>query len=219
MQFLIIVTSPGYDTNEDPGLLDITYRQMQPGLDITNTQTTGQITNQMKSAQILNLDFQYTINFSPKFNIGINAGLIGANNIRTLYRISAHGKLYYQEETFNPDGTSSGLNEYLIDTEPVELIFDFIFGGKIEVCPEFFITPRLAVNASIGYMLTLPAELWGVNAKYANWEFTESSAASGYNDVASDTYYNFDPRKMPDGSTWKMDLSGLYGGISISVFF
>jgi len=199
---------------------------------------------------ILHLDAQYTVNFSPAFNIGVSGSVMTyIQTPRMTLSIGKHalGGLYYRQQFFN--GTDY---DYLpaIDNTPIVYQFDSTrFAGlRGELRPEIFITPRLALTMKIGYLWTPPLSVTGVKAGYAAWDFRESEgvdhatwvpadeAASPIdtppqlpwdpdhpreqdNNQSSWIYYGWNPFMSPDSGRWAFDLSGLYAGVFVSVFF
>lgn len=217
-----------YSTGEyyrwDEGYGDYTDRPwdyFQPGIaDVSipnDTSSTGQVTNRMTGGIFPHIDLQYTLNISPAFNIGFKAGIFSGMDITTAYRISSTGGLYYQETVIDELGGSEPIIKR--DYQDVELIFGGFGGARVEVAPEYFITPRMALNLTLGYSLSTKAKLWGAKATAADWEFTDMALESGSNLGSEETYLGFDPHIKPDGTDWYYELSGLYGGLAFSVFF
>ncbi len=200
---------------------EILYSDIQPDLpDTFNTggDAVGQITGQLTSTVIPHLDFQYTINFSPSFNIGINAGVVGYINPEMEVRYGSHGDLFFNNQEYDDTGAEGAVTAQK-DTMPMTYVFESTVGGKIELCPEVFITNRIAVTGVAGYMYIPPAVLRSVFASEGDWEYYADAVESNYSSQAVEKYFGFDPINMPGGGEWTLDFSGFYAGISVSVFF
>jgi hypothetical protein len=198
---------------------EVTYGDLQPTLPADFTASgVGQITGDLYDATAFHLDFQYTLNFSPVFNIGLKAGVVNYFRPVMLMRYTSNSGLYYNGSGYDTD-SSDAADNLQIDGMPFEYIFESAFGGKIEICPEIFITHRIAVSGVIGYQYILPAVLRTVNASEGQWAYYDMAVASNFSGTAVETYYGLDPVKAPDGTSWTIDFSGLYAGISLSVFF
>lgn len=207
-----------WDPSEFPDQYHLHWSFFQPDLPSPLDGEIGQITASINRAVFFHLDGQVTFNISPQFNIGIRLGAVIGPGIQIDYRHAATGGLFSRTEAFDPTGDPP---EDIItrDYQDLLLSFGLLYGGKIEICPEIFITPRLAVSGIAGYILTNKAEPRLAFASNGDWGFYKSALESRYNESAEKAYFGLDPRIMPDGTVWAMDLSGLYAGFSLSFFF
>jgi len=205
------------DDNEN----SLTWADYQPDLVSTDdpnmNATVGQATNDIKEGMILHLDLQYTLNFSPKFNLGLNLGILRAPYLTTVYDISSTNGIRVKDYDYSIPGPDN----YTVtkDRTPITLKFNSFFGAKVELCPELFFTPRMALNGVVGYMITSETTVREAYGDYADWGFYDESLESNYNGFADDLYFGFDPSKMPGGDPWSLNFSGLYGGLSITLYF
>jgi len=207
-----------WDPSQDSSQYDVYWSDFQPDLPAPLDETIGQITSNFSGGFLFHLDGQYTLNFSPRFNVGIRVGFVTAPALKTEYRLSSNSGLYVSTTAY--DSTDGSTSEVITrDYQPITLVFNPLFGGRIEICPEYFITPRLAVNAVLGYMITNRPGVRLAFASSGDWGFYDQALESNYNQQAEDSYFGLDPRRMPDGSLWTMNLTGLYAGISGSFFF
>ncbi len=210
------------------------------GLEATFSQWTAQF-----RATFLRLDAQYTLNFSPRFNVGLAGGIFNAlGNVRMIVDIGGNNSgLYYRHQlATDQDPPASGAYYHMpfIDTEAVEYLFmdQFIPGLRAELRPEFFITPRLALSARIGFMWMLPIPVREVYATNAKWWFYQEGKdplswkpTPGYEPTAtygdlysgeersSWVYYGWNPLLRPDGKYWAFDMSCVYAYAGLSFFF
>ncbi len=223
---------------------NLKYKDLQPELpalipsgrggvfEATNTgptQYTGDV-----SMNIMHLDIQYNFNFSPKFNIGINGGVVFVNNPSMKYTVSYFpAGIYYRSISSDTNGNYFYTPQ--IDPNPLTYIFNSGIGGKIEIKSEYFIFPRLAFRISLGYIYLPTLKIREVKATHATWEFYEygdrkeiDSSTWEYdpdnlyddtNNTASYVYYGFNPTKRPDGKRFELNLSNIYIEISASFFF
>jgi len=204
-----------YDPGQDGSLAELTWSFFQPELPATfGEETVGQVTNQLTGGLLATAGLQYTLNFSPRFNLGLKLGVLAGMGLRTAYRLSSAAGQFVQTEVV-------GEQDPLVtrDYQDIILLYDQLFGGKIELRPEYFITPRLAVTGMAGYMKTTEGRVREAYASRGDWGFYEGALESGYNRKAEETYFGLDPRKMPDGGIWTLDFSGLYAGLAVSFFF
>lgn len=213
----VMTIIPGESFRLDDNENSYQWSDYQPAVatDIpTLDNTVGQMTNDITGALIFHLDLQYTLNFSPRFNLGFNLGVLGCPYLETAYDISSNDGLRIKDYDYITD-------TYTVtkDRTPITLIFSGLYGAKAELCPEWFITPRMALTGVLGYMITTRATVRSAYGEYADWGFSEESIASNYSDFANDLYFGFDPSKMPDGDPWELFFSGLYGGFSFTLFF
>ena len=204
------------------GGTDVTYTEAQPDLPFTPAiPEFDQITGALTTAFAPHLDFQYTINFAPVFNIGINLGVLGFFEpvLEVLYG-GNDNSIYYSGTGYSEvDGSEEADGVALKDSVPMQYVFESTFGAKIEICPEFFITHRIALTGVIGYLYTFPSPLRGVSATQGEWGYYAEALASGFGADAVEKYYGFDPINAPGGGSWALDFSGLYAGIALSIFF
>ena len=204
-----------YDTEQDGSLPDLSWSFFQPDLPAPyGEEPVGQVTNRLTGGLLASAGLQYTLNFTPRFNLGIKLDILAGMGLQSAYRLSGTAEQYVQTEV-------AGAEDPLItrDYQDIILLYDQLFGGKIELRPEYFITPRLAVTAIAGYMKTTDGRVREAYASRGDWGFYEEALDSGYNAKAEATYFGLDPRKMPDGGTWTLDFSGLYAGLAVSFFF
>ncbi len=174
----------------------------------------GQITNTVFGGMILHLDLQYTLNFSPAFNLGFNLGALFSPYLASSYKISSNSGLYVKDYEYDN-------NDYTVSKDRTAITLEYeAFGGvKFEVAPELFLTPRLALSGVLGYMVTSNASVYRAKAENGDWGFYAESLATGYNDFVDDIYFGFDPSLMPGGDPWSINFSGLYGGLTFTLFF
>ena len=179
---------------------DFTYGDIQP--DLTNPLAADNADQRavVQSIWLSHVDAQFTFNFSPQFNLGIKLGWIFSPDITV--RLSTNP--YHLAEAWNTAGTTQ-TDSIVLEEDEIDLVFNHLHGVRVELAPEFFITPRFAVNAAIGYIYTLPADVFEVRIGTRKFE--------------SSGYYGYDPTLMPDGTPWVFDFSAVYGGVSVSVFF
>ncbi len=196
----------------------VDWSDFQPDLPTALDGEVGQATAIIQNSLIFHLDGQYTINFSPKFNLGIKLGAVLGPRMQIGYELSSNDGLYVRTVSYD-DETADETYVITKDYQEVVNVFKPVFGGRVELCPEIFITPRLALNLTIGYMLTNSAEVRESYASMGDWGFYGTAIDSGYNSRADEAYFGFDPRIMPDGETWTLNLSGLYAGLAFSFFF
>lgn len=180
---------------------DVSYSAIQTGLPGTLGSDTTTVGASITNFWLSHVDAQYTINFSPRFNLGIRLGFVSFGG--TQLKLASHP--YYQTTVWNPV-TGNPIQVVDMENRDITLDFDATVGGKLEIAPEFFITPRFALSAVIGYILTADAVCSG-------------SHLSGGDTVDPAEYYDYDPSLMPDGTPWVFNFSGLYGGITLSMFF
>lgn len=201
------------------------------------------------SYDLLGLNAQYTLNLSPKFNIGLSGGPLFHLHKPTMtlqYGSGELGGVFYRERYWDADSSAYDYHP-AIDTKLLEYTFDSfgLAGGRVELRPEFFITPRLALTLRIGYLYTFPLCVSEVLATNASWSFsssgadattwnpgedsttsadsfdigifsTDSDAAEQY---ASWKYYGLNPLLNPEGGRWIFDVSHAYAVLSITVYF
>ncbi len=162
-----------------------------------------------------------------------------------LYGASVDSGLFYRQQLVDSaedDETVQNAHYYdqpFIDKKPIHYLFDSdLPGGKFEIRPEFFITPRLAVHAKIGYLLMPKMHVRQIHATYADWYFNEEDRDTNTwvpdpawvpglgkgefdwdEQQASYVYYGFNPLLKPEEGRWILDLSSFYWQIGISVFF
>ena len=177
-----------------------TYGDIQPQLAGSPAAETADLKAAVQSIWISHVDLQYTINFSPEFNIGVKLGWVFCPD--TIVRISTNP--YYKLESWDSAGTALA-DAIVQEAGGIDLVFGHMHGGRVEIAPEFFITPRIAINAVAGYILTLPVSVWEVRIGTKHFESAD--------------YFGYDPTLMPDGTPWSFDLTSFYGGLSVSVFF
>lgn len=175
--------------------------------------------------KIIHLDFQYTHNFRPFFNLGFRGSLLTTAGPPTM---SLTTDLIYKDYSVDPSTPTS--NDYVLKLEenPVEYTYTMGLGAKAEVRPEFFITPRLALNAKLGFMwmgnlrpreVHASAAWWDFGGENKDWEYEPGNPESMNND-ASDLYYGWDPRKLPNGEELKIDdFAVVYSSLGLSFFF
>lgn len=244
-----VMTGEHYRVDEDIRILSV-----QPGLasavdpwglggggtDAAFSQWTAQF-----RATFLRLDAQYTINFSPSLNVGLAGGIFNAlGNVRMFVDIGGDNSgLYYRQQLAtnqDPLATGTYYQQPFIDAESVEYLFmdQFIPGLRAEIRPEFFITPRLALSARIGFMWMLPIPVREVYATNAKWWFYQDGKeplawkpTPGYvpatvadnlyysEERASWVYYGWNPLLRPDGTYWAFDMSCVYAYVGLSFFF
>jgi hypothetical protein len=235
---------------------DRTRRGAQPGLPASDTNASwGIIYSPPRydisqwtagiSLALTHLDLQFTINVAPVLNIGISAGFVATPGNPTMtVLIGSHeseGLFYRGVYADRGDSVTNGMyfSQPLRDRKSLTYLFDFAVGGKVQVRPEFFITPRLAVHAVLGYLLMAPAQVREAHATHASWFFYDkpnrttwvpdpawnphsrdgSMAKDSGEQEASYIYYGFNPLLMPDGKRWTLDLSGLYWQVGAAFFF
>jgi len=210
-----------YRWDGDYGGPDVPYATAQPDLPFTPSSVVfDQITGALTTAFAPHLDFQYTINIAPVFNIGINLGVLAFfEPVMTVLYGGNNNSMFYNGTGYADDGTISSTSTSLKDSVPMQYIFENMIGGKIEICPEFFITPRIAITGVAGYLYTFPAPLRGVKATFGEWGYYAEAVASGFGADATERYYGFNPVNKPGGGLWTLDLSGFYAGAAVSVFF
>ena len=211
-----------YRWDGDYGGPDVTYAEAQPNLPFTpSSATIDQITGALTATVIPHLDFQYTVNFAPVFNIGINLGVLSFINptLEVLYGGNTNCLYYSGTGYLESDGTVDPTGTSYYDPLPMEYVFDTTFGAKIEICPEFFITHRIALTGVIGYLYTFPSALREVRASQGEWAYYPEAVESGFGADTVEKYYGFDPVNAPGGGEWTLDFSGFYWGVAVSVFF
>lgn len=214
----------------------------------TETQNLSQYSSQFR-ASFIRLDAQYTLSFSPKFNVGLAGGIFNAlGNVRMFAKIGGETEgLYYRkllaQETDPETGEAVAGGFYydqpFIDTTVVEYLFmdQFIPGIRAELRPEVFITPRIAVSARLGFLWMLPLKVREIHAREASWWFYQKGkdplswspdpaydpAGAWVNDTveqrASWRYYGWNPLLRPDGKYWTYDISSAYIYVGFSFFF
>ncbi|MBN2051613.1 MAG: hypothetical protein JW760_14270 [Spirochaetales bacterium] len=213
-----------WDPSEYPDQERLVYSDVQPDLpfpSLTDDEI-GQITGAFSGGTGVHLDFQYTLNITPFFNVGINVGILGFLRPVLTVLYGSSGDLYFNDSGYDDGGLISDGELTDIaqkDKMPMEYVFNSLLGGKIELCPEFFITPRMALSGTVGYMYTFPMGLREVLASERQWAYYSSAIESNYNEGAIEKYYGFNPLYAPGGGEWSLDLSGFYAGLSLSVFF
>ncbi|MBN2049315.1 MAG: hypothetical protein JW760_02625 [Spirochaetales bacterium] len=176
------------------------YGDIQDGLPGTLGNETAGMNAAVQSTSFFHVDAQYTITFSPQFNLGAKLGLLFNGN--TTVRLSTEP--YKLLEGWDP--VSGTVADVIVqEKDGIDLVFDHQQGVRIELTPEVFLTPRLALRAAVGYIWTLPAEIFEVRVGTTHYDASE--------------YFGYDAALMPDGSPWTFDFTSLYGGISVSVFF
>jgi len=179
---------------------DLTYGDIQEALPGSLGDGEASMQAAVQRISLFHVDAQYTINFSPRFNLGIKLG--GVFNGDATVRLSTEP--YKLPESWNPD-TGNPENTIIKGKDGIDLVFDHQFGARVEVTPEVFITPRLALRAAVGYIWTPPVDIFEVRV--------------GTTHFSADEYFGYDAALMPDGSPWTFDFTSLYGGFSVSVFF
>lgn len=209
-----------------------------PDQDLVASQWTAQF-----RAAFFRLDAQYTFNFNPKFNIGLSGGVFNAiSNVRMYVDIGGDSSgPYYRKQLATDDDPPSYFQQPFMDTASVEYLFmdQFLPGVKTELRPEFFITPRIALSARIGFLWMKPLTVREIHASYASWWYYQKGkdATSWIYDPAyapgeyswdnidageqraSWIYYGWNPLLRPDGKYWLYDLSGVYAQVGVSFFF
>ena len=128
---------------------------------------------------MLGLSGQFTLNIFPWLNIGLHGGPlfhVYEPRMKVSYGSGSLGGLFYREKYWDPDADGgNGAYGYhpALDTGLPEYTFDSygFAGARVEVRPEVFITPRLAIALRIGYLWTLPLSVGEVNTTYARWTF------------------------------------------------
>jgi hypothetical protein len=200
---------------------------------IIPNQQTGKI-----NVTFAHIDAQWTINISPSFNIGISGSLVVLpSNPKMTYEYGASGSgggVYFRQRTAN---TNTGEFDEVpaLDTKPLVYTFNTGVGARLEIRPEFFITPRLAIHAQAGYLFFSKLKLRQIDATYGSWSFYEqgmdsstweydpaspnTSGNAGLSKQASEMYYGLNPTKKPDGGRFELDLSGFYASIGLSFYF
>jgi hypothetical protein len=209
-----------YDPSQDSSLAAVPWSYFQPDLPaVYGTQEVEQITNRLASGLLITGDIQYTFNFSPRFNIGVKLGVLAGAGLTTAYRLSSTASQFIQTTVY--DDVSGAVSDTLItrDYQEIILLYDQLAGAKVEIRPEFFITPRLAVTGIAGYMKTTEGRVREAYASHGDWGFYQEALDSGYNGGVEETYFGLDPRKIPGGGIWTLDFSGLYAGLALSFFF
>lgn len=242
---------------------DMPYASLQPGLPAEDRTVPwgalpdapspmygiSQLTSQF-TFMLAHLDVQFTLNIHPKFNVGLSVGpVMFVTNPTMTTTIGSKNSLFYRAQFADPAAggvVDSGqyYSQPMLDNNPITYIFEMPgglpgIGGRAEVRPEFFITPRFAVHGTIGYLLMAPLFVREVHASNASWSFYQDQsyatwaanpdfdfAAAGtakdnawYNQFSSWVYYGWDPLLMPDGGRWVLNLSCLYFQIGVSFFF
>lgn len=102
-----------------------------------------------------------------------------------------------------------------------------VYGGKVEIKPEYFILPRLSLHAPIGYMLTTTASIFSINSSEGAWEFSSMSQAHDSTTwspsetpyESTDRYYGYNPTRYYDGTPITLNLSGITVSLGASFFF
>ncbi len=179
-----------------------------------DTVPVGQVSNNFVGGMILHLDLQYTLNFTPAFNLGFNFGALFSPYLASSYKISSNSGLYVKDYEYDN-------NNYTVSKDRTAITLEYkAFGGvKFELIPELFLTPRLALSGLLGYMVTTNASVYRAYAENGDWGFYAESLATNYNDFVDDIYFGFDPSLMPGGDPWSINFSGLYGGLTFTLFF
>lgn len=240
------------------------YGDYQPGGAFGGTSDVDSIENYMErgyqetgpavfarySYDMIGVNAQYTISLSPKFNIGLSGGpLVHARKptMTLQYGTGELGGVFYRERYWD-----AGAGDYdyhpAIDTKLLEYTFGSfgLAGGRVELRPEFFITPRLALTLRVGYMYTFPLRVAKVLATNASWSFSGAggadpatwvpgavattsadafdieifdTAADAAEQYASWRYYGLNPLVNPEGARWIFDISHAYAVLSMTVYF
>ncbi|MDD5066244.1 MAG: CsgG/HfaB family protein [bacterium] len=215
------------------------YNSLQPYLPVISNgfYNTANSPNQWTGRLDLlpaHVDLQYTINISPKFNIGINSGfLFFLANPKMVYTIGNSTGLFYRQVTSSTNGEYYEIAGK--DTKPLLYTFDSGIGGRISIKPEYFITPRLAVHAMAGFIFFTKMKIRYVEATYGTWNFSESgrdsstweydpdnserSGEEGLSRESSYRYYGYNPTKMPNGDRIELEIQGFYFSAGLSFFF
>ena len=158
-----------YDESWDSSHTPVNWSDFQRDLPPELDSEIDQLTNQFIGGRIFHITGQYTLNFSPKFNLGLRLGAIFASDFRTQYLHSAIEGLLSQTTTYPDEETLITRNNMGLD-----LHFEPFNGGKVELSPEFFITPRLAINATFGYILTQSGKVEYAYASQGDWIYPET---------------------------------------------
>lgn len=206
--------------------------------------TFSQYTAQFQ-ASFARLDAQYTINFSPKLNLGLSGGVFATlTNPKMLVTYGGENSGLFYRRQLAVDGDPTDPASYyqmpFIDAVAVEYLFEqqFVPGVKAELRPELFITPRLALSARLGFMWMQPLSVREVHASNASWWFyQEGKDATAWTpdltfdpsnrvgslysgeQTASWIYYGWNPLLRPDGAYWSYDISCFYAYLGLSFFF
>ncbi|MBU0937096.1 MAG: penicillin-binding protein activator LpoB [Spirochaetes bacterium] len=194
-------------------------------------------------ATFLRLDAQYTLNFSPKFNLGLSGGIMNAiGNVRMFVDIGGDNSGPYYRQQLASEDPVVYYQQPFIDTASVEYLFEdqFLPAFKAELRPEFFITPRIALSARVGFLWMKPLKVREIYAFHASWwfyqegkdaatwtpdpdfdpgSFYESASRDEGEQRASWIYYGWNPLLRPDGQYWQYDLTSVYAQLGFSFFF
>jgi len=194
-------------------------------------------------ATFLRFDAQYTLNFSPKFNVGLSGGIMNPiGNVRMFVDIGGENNgPYYRKQLALSDTPVEYYQQPFIDAVNIEYLFENqgLPGFKAELRPEFFITPRIALSARIGFLWMKPLWIREVHATYASWWYYQEGKDSStwkpdpaYDPVnytsairddteqrSSWIYYGWNPLLRPDGQHWQYDPSCVYVQLGLSFFF
>ncbi len=196
-------------------------------------------------ATFIRLDAQYTVNFSPRFNIGLAGGIFNAlGNVQMYVDMGGDDSGPYYRQQLAMESADPMADDYyqmpFVDTESIEYLFmdQFLPGLRAELRPQFFLTPRLALDLRLGFMWMRPLMVREVHAAHASWWFYQEgkdalawSPTEGYapgsvydelysgEERASWVYYGWNPLLRPDGERWAFDISCLYAYVGFSMFF
>lgn len=249
IQLPLITTGENFRSDDDIAVVDI-----QPGLDeppdpwgfggVNPDESFGQYTAQFQIS-LARIDAQYTLNFSPKFNVGLSGGafMTLTNPRMTVQYGGDYTGLYYRRQMASNlpiDDPNTYYQMPFQDYNAITYLFEqqFVPGIKAEIRPEFFITPRLALSAKLGFMWMWPLSVREVYATNAKWYFYQEGkdATSWTPDAAYDPsgpagsldsgeqlaswiYYGWNPLLRPDGAYWSFDISCFYAYLGLSFFF
>lgn len=198
---------------------------------------------------MVGINAQYTLNLSPAFNIGLSGGPLlhlVKPTMSVQYGTGELGGTFYRQRYW--DGTDYDYGP-AIDTAPLAYTFNSfgLAGGRLELRPEVFITPRLALTLRAGYLYTIPLQVLDVLAGNAYWRFSEDSSGvdtttwepADYATTTDDTfdvavfqsdsqaslqyaswkYYGLNPLVNPEGERWIFDMSHAYVTLTMTVYF
>jgi TolB-like protein len=237
---------PGGLFTSDPGNPDSIEDFMERGYGETGPKVTSRYAFTM-----IGINAQYTANFSPAFNIGFSGGPLlhlGKPTMTVQYGSGELGGIFYRQRYWDADLAAYDYGP-AIDTKPLAYTFNsfVLAGGRIEVRPEVFITPRLALTLRAGYLYTIPLEVSEVLASNASWQFSEDNGdvdpetwepadyattdldefdvglfqtdSDASVQYASWKYYGLNPLVNPEGKRWIFDISNAYVIFTLTFYF
>lgn len=253
-----------YDYLYDPGDGGPLYSDYQPGGNFTpdgdadsielymerGYAESGPAVHSVYDYALLGLNAQYTMNLSPRFNVGLSGGPLFhlyRPRMALEYGTGELGGVFYRERYWDADLAAYDYRP-AIDTKPLAYTFASygIAGARVEIRPEVFVTPRLALALRVGYLYTIPLGVADVLASKADWPFESAAGVDAaswepadYATTTADTfdvaifqseqqaslqyaswkYYGLNPLVGPEGARWIFDVSHAYACLTATVYF